>query len=70
VRAAFYRLYAVASDDAVPNLDQIRDAKKKAFARALEKAQSQHLVGAWFDGTRQIVWLASPFEGGGYAPSA
>jgi hypothetical protein len=69
VRAAFYRLYAVASDDAVPNLDQLRDAKKKAFARALEKAQAQHLVGAWFDGTNQIVWLVSPFEGG-YAPSA
>ena len=67
LRRAFYDSYIVASDDAV-SAEQQQDSKRKAFIRAVEKAQTRRLIGARaFPNGRQIVWLVTPFEGG-YAP--
>jgi hypothetical protein len=60
-RAAFYKSYAVDSDDD-SNVAQLQDSKKKAFARALERAQGLQLIAARFNDHRQIVWLVSPLD--------
>jgi hypothetical protein len=67
LRRAFYDSYIVASEDAA-SAERQQDSKRKAFIRAVEKAQTRRLIGARaFPNGRQIVWLVTPFEGG-YAP--
>jgi AAA domain len=62
VRDAFYKTYAVSSEDG-STAEQLRDSKKKAFARSLEKAQALQLIAARAETQRQIIWLASPLDG-------
>jgi hypothetical protein len=66
VRAAFYRAYLAASDEDT-GAEQQQATRKKAFGRAIEKAQSKGLIGALAEGRRRIIWFVSPFDGG-YAP--
>ena len=58
VRKAFYQECYV-EKDGNGTAEQRRDAKRKAFSRAVAKAQANHLIGLRsFDDGRQIIWMA------------
>jgi len=62
VRAAFYRMHVVSSDDET-SLEQRQDSRRKAFSRGVDKAQGLGLIGAYTAANgRQIVWMTTPFE--------
>jgi hypothetical protein len=63
VRDAFYQSY-VAVSEATATAEERQNAKRMAFKRAVEKAQSLYLIGARAEGERQIIWLVTPFESG------
>jgi AAA domain len=63
VRAAFYKLYVVAGDEATSAEGQ-QNSRRMAFKRAVEKAQAGSLIGAMSEGDRQVIWFASVLDEG------
>jgi hypothetical protein len=60
VRDAFYGTYVIASDQGTTE-EQHQNSRRKAFSRALEKAQVQKLIAARaLENGRQIVWIVGP----------
>jgi hypothetical protein len=58
IRDAFYRTY-IADHEPGITAEQRQDSKKKAFQRAIAKAQALSLIGAVsFPDGRQLLWLA------------
>jgi hypothetical protein len=57
VRAEFYKSYPAEGDEAAK-----KDARQKAFRRALLDAQAKGLIGVRDIGTVTFVWLAAPHE--------
>jgi hypothetical protein len=57
VRETFLRDYVVDSDGSTAESE--KDAKRRAFRRALEKAQALKLIAGRDMGNRQIVWFVS-----------
>jgi hypothetical protein len=64
VRDAFYKTYVVESDENTTATQQ-QDTRRRAFTRALDKAQALAVIAARVEGIRQIVWLVSPLDEGG-----
>jgi hypothetical protein len=61
VRDAFYKSYVVASEEG-GTAEQVQDSRRKAFARALERAQGLQLIAARADDQRQMIWMASALD--------
>jgi hypothetical protein len=59
-RKAFYQCYAVESES--DDVGVLQESKRKAFGRALQRAQELHLIAAYANEWRQIIWLVTPFE--------
>jgi hypothetical protein len=64
VRDAFYKTYVVESDENTTATQQ-QDTRRRAFTRALDKAQALTVIAARVEGVRQIVWLVSALDEGG-----
>jgi hypothetical protein len=64
VRDAFYKTYVVESDEDTTG-EQQQDSRRRAFTRALDKAQALMLIAARVEGIKQIVWFVSPLDQGG-----
>jgi AAA domain/Bifunctional DNA primase/polymerase, N-terminal len=66
VSEIFCKTYVVKSEpDSTPR--EVRKARANAFSRALDKAQRLGLIAARVEGTKQLVWSVSQFDGGSYA---
>jgi hypothetical protein len=64
VRDAFYKTYVVESDENTSTTQQ-QDTRRRAFTRALDKAQALTVIAARVEGVKQIVWLVSALDEGG-----
>jgi hypothetical protein len=64
VRNAFYKTYVVESDEST-TAEQQQDTRRRAFTRALDKAQALTVIAARVEGIKQIVWLVSALDEGG-----
>jgi len=60
VRAEFYKTYPATGDEAAK-----KEARKKAFNRAIENADDKRLIGTRDIGAITYVWLTNPTQGSG-----
>src|SRR6516165_6529295 len=57
VRAEFYKSYPATGDEAAK-----KEARKKAFSRAIENADEKRLIGSRDIGAITFVWFANPTQ--------